>query len=83
MADEQVDEAAGRARLVELKLASEAARAEAQAGEYSVERWAPWLEAAAAFNTAVTEHAKVHGLNRFDVEKKVVKAALHPEPADS
>lgn len=83
MADEQVDEAAGRQRLVELKLASEAAREQAQDGEYSAERWGPWMEAAAAFNDAVTEHAKVHGLNRFDLEKAVIKTALHPEPAES
>lgn len=41
------------------------------------------MEAAAAFNDAVTEHAKVHGLNRFDLEKAVIKTALHPEPAES
>lgn len=79
MADEQVDEAAGRQRLVELKLASEAARIEAQQGPYSAERWRPWLVAATAFGDAVTEHAKAHGLNRFDLEKAVTTAALHPE----
>lgn len=77
VADEHVDEAAGRARLVELKLASEAARIEAQQGTYSAERWRPWLEAASAFGDAVTEH----GLNRFDLEKAVTTAALHP-PTD-
>lgn len=79
MADEQVDEAAGRARLVELKLASEAARVEAQQGPYSAEQWRPWLEAAAAFQEAVTAHAEQYGLeNRFELEKDVVTRALHP-----
>lgn len=83
MADEQTDEAAGRQLLIELKQASEAARIEAQQGEYSAERWQPWREAAAAFSAAVTEHAKTHSLNRFDLEKAVTTAALHPEPAES
>ncbi|MER5482944.1 hypothetical protein ABT024_06970 [Streptomyces sp. NPDC002812] len=78
MADEDADEA-GRTRLVEMKLASETARAAATAGGYSAEAWRPWLDAAAAFGAAVTEHAKEHGLNRFELEAKVSKRALHPE----
>lgn len=83
MADEQVDEAAARQRLVELKLASEAARIEAQQGQYSADGWRAWLEAAAVFGDAVTEHAKQYGLeNRFKLEKDVVTKALHPSPAE-
>lgn len=62
-----------------MKLASEAARVEATAGAYSAEAWRPWLDAAAAFGAAVTEHANEHGVNRFELEKKVVKEALHPD----
>lgn len=83
MADEQTDEATARQALVELKLASEAARVKAQQGPYSAEAWRPWLEAATVFGDAVTEHAKTHGLNRFDLEKAVTTAALHPAPAES
>ncbi|MFG2747989.1 hypothetical protein [Streptomyces xanthophaeus] len=83
MADEQADEATGRRRLVELKKASERARVEAQQGPYSAERYRPWLEAATAFGNAVTDHAKTHGLNRFDLEKAVTTAALHPAPTES
>ncbi|MFK0045556.1 hypothetical protein ACIQU4_15785 [Streptomyces sp. NPDC090741] len=84
MVDEQVDEAAARQRLVELKLASEKARIEAQQGPYSAERWRPWLEAANAFHNAVTEHAAKYGLeNRLKLEKDVVTKALHPAPPEA
>ncbi|MFD9078180.1 hypothetical protein [Streptomyces erythrochromogenes] len=83
MADEQVDEPTARQRLVELKLASEAARVEALQGPYSAERWRHWQEAAAVFGDAVTEHAKQYGLeNRFKLEKDVVTKALHPSPPE-
>ncbi|MFD7916759.1 hypothetical protein ACFV30_39725 [Streptomyces sp. NPDC059752] len=56
---------------------------EALQGPYSAERWRHWLEAAAVFGDAVTEHAKQYGLeNRFKLEKDVVTKALHPSSAE-
>lgn len=42
-----------------------------------------WLAAAAAFQTAVTEHAEAEGKPRVEVEMAVKKAVRHPEPADA
>ncbi|MGW2692306.1 hypothetical protein ACWC3Y_10645 [Streptomyces sp. NPDC001296] len=39
-----------------------------------------WVEAAAAFQTAVTEHAEAEGKPRVEVEMAVKKAVRHPEP---
>jgi hypothetical protein len=39
-----------------------------------------WIEAAAAFQAAVTEHAQAEGKPRYDVEMAVKKAVRHPEP---
>ncbi|MET9073809.1 hypothetical protein ABZX95_16915 [Streptomyces sp. NPDC004232] len=38
-----------------------------------------WIEAAAAFQAAVTEHAEAEGQSRFEVEMAVKKAVRHPE----
>ena len=38
-----------------------------------------WVEAAAAFQAAVTEHAEAEGKPRIDVEMAVKKAVRHPE----
>ncbi|MFI0773042.1 hypothetical protein ACH4TQ_50770 [Streptomyces sp. NPDC021218] len=42
-------------------------------------RWEQWRAAAERVQAAVTEHAKSAGLNRFEVERAVKKAARHPE----
>jgi hypothetical protein len=38
-----------------------------------------WVEAAAAFQAAVTEHAEAEGKPRIDVEMAVKKAVRHGE----
>ncbi|RPK56270.1 hypothetical protein EES43_24820 [Streptomyces sp. ADI96-02] len=45
---------------------------------YTPEGWKPWLEAAEAFQQAVTEEAGDG--NRFKLEQAAKKAVLHPEP---
>jgi hypothetical protein len=42
-----------------------------------------WIDAAARFQAAVTEHAADEGKSRVDVEMAVKKAVRHPEPADA
>ncbi|MFF4489396.1 hypothetical protein ACFY0F_23355 [Streptomyces sp. NPDC001544] len=42
-----------------------------------------WIEAAAAFQAAVTEHAQAEGKVRYEVEMAVKKTVRHPEPADA
>ncbi|MEU2924230.1 hypothetical protein ABZ636_04085 [Streptomyces sp. NPDC007251] len=41
-----------------------------------------WVEAAAAFQAAVTEHAEAEGAVRYEVEMAVKKAVRHPESAE-
>lgn len=38
-----------------------------------------WIEAAAAFQRAVTEHAEAEGKVRYEVEMAAKKAVRHPE----
>ena len=38
-----------------------------------------WVDAAAAFQAAVTEHAAAEGTPRIEVEMAVKKAVRHPE----
>lgn len=64
--------------LIQLQQAANAAREQATAGPYSAEAWRPWLEAADALGTAITEHAAATGQNRFEVEKAVKNAAKPP-----
>lgn len=40
-----------------------------------------WVDAAAAFQTAVTEHAQTEGKPRIEVEMAVKKTVRHPERA--
>ncbi len=40
-----------------------------------------WVDAAAAFQAAVTEHAQAEGKPRIDVEMAVKKTVRHPELA--
>jgi len=42
-----------------------------------------WVDAAAAFQTAVTEHAAAEGKSRVDVEMAAKKTVRHPETAAS
>lgn len=44
---------------------------------------AAWVEAAHAFQAAVTEYAEAEGKSRIDVEMAVKKAVRHPEPAEA
>lgn len=41
-----------------------------------------WIDAAAAFQAAVTEHAAEKETSRYDVEMAVKKAVRHPEPVE-
>ncbi|MET7858186.1 hypothetical protein ABZS81_13365 [Streptomyces sp. NPDC005318] len=44
---------------------------EALAEAYTEEEWAPWGEAAAAFQAAVTAHAEAAGVSRYELEMAV------------
>lgn len=61
--------------LVALQRAANAAHGEATSAGYSAEAWRPWRDAAEAVQTAITEHAKETGQNRYDVEMAVKAAA--------
>ncbi|MFF3094099.1 hypothetical protein [Streptomyces cyaneofuscatus] len=50
---------------------------------YTPEGWAPWLEASAVFQAAVTAEAKETGESRFKLEQAAKKAVLHPEPDEA
>ncbi|MEV8204301.1 hypothetical protein [Streptomyces sp. NPDC079189] len=54
----------------------------ALAEPYAEEAWAPWREAAAAFQAAVTAHAEAAEVSRYELEMAVKRAVLHPEPED-
>lgn len=61
--------------LVALQRAALAAHAEATAGGYSAEGWAPWMQAAERVQGAVTAHAEATGQNRYELEMAVKAAA--------
>ncbi|MBT2426128.1 hypothetical protein J7F02_10675 [Streptomyces sp. ISL-112] len=65
--------------LINLCRAAVEAHRESTAVPYTVEGWAPWLEASAVFQAAVT--AEAGGGNRYELEKAAKKAVLHPEGA--
>lgn len=54
----------------------------AVAQPYTEEAWAPWLEAVARFQAAVTAHAEAAGVSRYELEMAVKRAVLHSEPED-
>ncbi|MFE7794505.1 hypothetical protein [Streptomyces sp. NPDC057460] len=54
----------------------------AVAEPYTEEAWAPWREAAAAFQAAVTAHAEVATVSRYEHEMAVKQAVPHAEPED-
>lgn len=66
--------------LIDLQRAALAAQAEALASPYTAESWAPWREAAAQVQQAITDHAAATQQSRVDVEMAVKKAARAPEP---
>ncbi|MFD8142534.1 hypothetical protein [Streptomyces sp. NPDC059708] len=39
------------------------------------------IETVAAVQTAITEYATEHGLNRYELEKAVKTAVRHPKPS--
>jgi hypothetical protein len=45
--------------------------------------WQAWIEAAAGFQAAVTEHAEAEGASRYEVEMAVKKTVRHPELAEA
>lgn len=64
--------------LIALRRRAVEARTEALAGPYSTERWRPWVEAADAFQAAVTAHAAAAGLSRYDVEMAAKSRVPYP-----
>ena len=69
--------------LIQLCRASVEAETKALSEPYSKEGWAPWLEAAEAFQQAVTAEAEASGEDSGTLEQAAKKDVLHPEPADS
>ncbi|MFK0179851.1 hypothetical protein ACIQVR_28205 [Streptomyces xanthochromogenes] len=67
---------ADHARLVELKRSAEAARAEAQQGEYYAGAWQEWRTLAEKYQVALAAHVATYGTDRFELEREVW-AALH------
>ncbi|QLJ06801.1 hypothetical protein HZZ00_37875 (plasmid) [Streptomyces sp. NEAU-sy36] len=65
--------------LVKLEQSAEAAHARYLAADTGLDaaRQA-WVEAAAVFQAAVTEHAEAEGSSRYEVEMAVKKAVRHP-----
>jgi hypothetical protein len=68
--------------LVNLEQAAEAAHAQYLAADTDpAEARQAWIEAAAVFQAAVTEHAEAEGSSRYEVEMAVKKAVRNPEPS--
>ncbi|WP_345942995.1 hypothetical protein [Streptomyces sp. SID2119] len=66
--------------LIQLCRAAVEAHREATAVPYTPEGWAPWLEASAVFQAAVTEEARRDPKqSRYALEQAAKKAVLHPE----
>lgn len=68
--------------LIQLERSAVEEQRKALAEPYTEEAWAPWREAAAKFQAAVTAHAEAARVNRYELEMAVKKAVLHPEPED-
>ncbi|MEV5862408.1 hypothetical protein AB0L83_22170 [Streptomyces sp. NPDC052071] len=64
--------------LIQLCQAAVEAEQQATSQPYSKEGWAPWLDAAEAFQRAVT--AEAGDGDRYALEQAAKKAVLHPEP---
>jgi hypothetical protein len=67
--------------LIELCRAAVEAQRVATSVPYTEEGWAPWREAAEAFQRAVSAEAEPG--ERYKLEQAVKKAVLHPEPDGS
>ncbi|MEU6552136.1 hypothetical protein ABZ915_17895 [Streptomyces sp. NPDC046915] len=68
--------------LVKLEQAAEEAHARLSAPDVDyTAQWQAWIEAAAAFQAAVTEHAAAEGKVRVEVEMALKRAVRHPELA--
>ena len=67
--------------LVKLEQAAEAAHARylAAPGPDPASARQAWIEAAAVFQAAVTEHAEAEGKPRYEVEMAAKKAVRNPE----
>lgn len=69
--------------LIELFRASVEAQAKATSEPYTIEGWKPWLDAAEAFQQAVTAEAEATEADRAKLEQAAKAAVLHPEPEES
>ncbi|GAA3371242.1 hypothetical protein GCM10020367_21110 [Streptomyces sannanensis] len=69
--------------LIELKRAAEDGRAKLTGlvGDAHAAQWTAWYEATVAVQAAITAHAKEAGVNRYELERAVKAAVLHPAPA--
>ncbi|MER7905356.1 hypothetical protein AB0I87_18865 [Streptomyces sp. NPDC049952] len=67
--------------LIQLCRAAVEAERQATSQPYSKEGWAPWLDASAAFQRAVTDEAGDG--DRYALEQAAKKAVLHPEADES
>lgn len=67
--------------LIQMCRAAVEAQAQATSEPYSEEAWAPWREAALAFQQAVTAEAEATEADRAKLEQAAKKAVLHPEVA--
>ncbi|MGW3829158.1 hypothetical protein ACWEAF_45055 [Streptomyces sp. NPDC005071] len=65
--------------LISLERSAVAEQRKATAEPYTDEAWAPWREAVATFQAAVTAHAEATGVNRYELEMAVKRAVRHPE----
>ncbi|MEV4975575.1 hypothetical protein [Streptomyces scopuliridis] len=68
--------------LIQLQREANAARRQAVQQDYSPEGWRPWAEAAAVVQNAVAEHAVAAGVNRFELEMAVKKAARQADEVE-
>lgn len=68
--------------LIQLFRVAVEAETEATSVPYTEEGWAPWREAAATFQRAVTAEAEATEADRGKLEQAVKKIVLHPEPAE-
>ncbi|MEU6054294.1 hypothetical protein ABZ829_28215 [Streptomyces xanthochromogenes] len=70
------------ARLVSMKRSAEAARLEAQGGDYYGGAWKQWRALAEDYQVALTEHVAAYGVgNRYELEQEVLRAAKEADGA--
>lgn len=65
--------------LVNLEQAAEQARTAHLAPDAGPDARQAWIDAAAAFQAAVTEYAAAENESRYDVEMRVKKTVRHPD----